>query len=313
MLGPRLGEAAVQRRLDGERGEGRPIAGRSSPFSYFEEWFLGPALLRGALKLSGMYARGRSNALKIRVVENEMKSDRLPAALHGLRVLHLSDLHIDVSATFQDVLTSCLRNVNDYDFCVVTGDLRFETHGDAMPTLVAMQQLRSVLKTRALLVLGNHDSLRWVPALEDAGYEVLINETAVFEKAGAKLWIVGVDDAGYFGTSDLGAAAGMVPDNACRLLLSHSPEIVGDKRMQDYDFVLCGHSHGGQINLPGGWPPVTNSRCARRFCKGRWQHGRSQGYTSNGAGTSLLDVRFNCPPEVTVHHFRKSADTSEAN
>ena len=304
MLGPRLGTAAVQRRLRSEGSEGKPIAGRSSPFSYFEEWVLGPLLLRNALRVSGLYARGLANALDIRIGHNEFESKRLPLAMNDLKVLQLSDLHIDVSQEFEDALLQTTGSVEDYDLCVITGDLRFHTHGEARPTLAAMRRLRAVLKKRCLLVLGNHDSLRWVPALEDAGYEVLINEATAFEHSGEKLWVVGVDDAGYFGASDLATAGMGVPDDACRLLLSHSPEIVRDTRLEAYDFVLCGHSHGGQINLPGGWPPVTNSRCARRFCKGRWRKGRVQGYTTHGAGTSMLNVRFNCPPEITVHHLR---------
>lgn len=304
-LGPRLGPAAVRSRLDAERGEGRPVAGRSSPFAYIEKWILGPSLLRGALKLSGLYARGRANALDIGVVQNRFESGRLPVGLHGVRVLQLSDLHIDASKEFEDSLVQTVSEVEGYDLCVITGDLRFHTHGDAGPTLAAMRRLRSALKRRCLLVLGNHDSLRWVPALEGAGYEVLINEATHIERDGERLWIAGVDDAGYFGACDLAAAGTGVPDGACQLLLSHSPEIVHDARLEGYDFVLCGHSHGGQINLPGGWPPVTNSRCARRYCKGRWRKGQVQGYTTHGAGTSLLDVRFNCPPEIAVHHLHR--------
>lgn len=307
MLGPRLGPEAVRSRLESERGGGRPKSGRSSPFAYFEEWFLGPKLLRNALRLSGLYARGQANALAITATRNEFGSERLPVELNGTRVLHLSDLHIDVSAMFQDALFEFVRKVENYDLCVITGDLRFHTNGDAVPTLKAMGQLRALLKTRSLLVLGNHDSLRWVPALQDVGYEVLVNEATEIGKDGAGLWAVGVDDAGYFGASDLARAGRQVPDDACRLLLSHSPEIVGDDRLRDYDFVLCGHSHGGQINLPGGWPLVTNTRCPRRYCKGRWAKGRSQGYTSRGAGTSLLDVRFNCAPEITLHELRRPA------
>ncbi len=309
MLAPRLGESAVKNRLEAERGEGRPVVGRSSPFSYFEEWILGPALLRSALKISGLYSRGRANALKIRLTRNQFESNRLPAALHGLRVLHLSDLHIDVSEEFESALVNLLGQVQDYDLCVITGDLRFQTHGDAVPALAAMRRLRLLLRKRTFLVLGNHDSLRWVPVLEDSGYEVLVNEAASFDHAGARLWLVGVDDAGYFGASDLSTATSSVPQDACRLLLSHSPEIVRDDGIFESDFVLCGHSHGGQINLPGGWPLVTNSRCARRYCRGRWHKGKAQGYTSLGAGTSLLDVRFNCPPEITVHRLCRKVDS----
>lgn len=306
LLGARLGPDAVRRRLEAEAGEGKPVAGHSTPFAYAEEWFLGPGLLRAVLSLFGLYARGRANALDIRLQQHALESPRLPAALDGLRILQLSDPHIDVSAEFEAALAERLAGVQ-CDLSVITGDLRFETRGSAVPALAAMGRLRPLLGPRALLVLGNHDSLTWVPWLEDAGYEVLVNEATRLEVSGASLWVIGIDDAGYFDAADLAGAMREVPADEIRLLLSHSPEIVNDPGVEDCDFVLCGHTHGGQINLPGGWPLVTNARCARRYCAGPWRRGGTQGYTSRGAGTSLLDVRFNCPPEITLHRLGKRA------
>ncbi len=303
LLGPRLGVAAVRRRLQAEAGGGKPVAGHSTPFAYAEEWFLGPGLLRTVLRLGGLYARGRANALAIRVHRRELESRRVPAALDGLRVLQLSDPHIDVSDELEVALTEQLARV-ECDLSVITGDLRFETRGSAAPALAAMGRLRPFLGPRALLVLGNHDSLAWVPLLEDAGYEVLVNEATSIEVGAARLWVIGLDDAGYFDAADLAGAMRNVPADELRLLLSHSPEIDNDPGVEECDFVLCGHTHGGQINLPGGWPLVTNARCARRYCAGSWRRGRAQGYTSRGAGTSLLAVRFNCPPEITLHQLR---------
>lgn len=302
LLDDRLGADAVRSRLEAEKGHGKPVAGHATVFAYLEEWFLGPKFLRAVLGGLGLYRRGRKNALDITLRRNEFIAADLPAAFDGFRILHLSDLHIDVSRQLQSVLHERMEGL-EFDLGVITGDLRFATYGDARPALAAMQRLRPLLGSRALLVLGNHDSLRWVPVLEDFGYEVLVNEFTQVSVNGDILYIGGVDDAGYFGASDLAAAGAAIPDQACALLLSHSPEIVADSRLEKFDFVLCGHSHGGQINLPGGWPLVTNTRCHRRYCKGRWRHGPVQGYTSSGVGTSLLDVRFNCPPEITLHRL----------
>lgn len=300
----RLPAEVVSRRLDMERGHGKPVAGRSAPFAYFERWVLGPRVLRLLLQATGLYRRGQRNALRIEVNRQALCAARLPAALDGTRVLHLSDLHIDSSVRFEQALHDALQGLR-FDLAVITGDLRFATHGNGEPALAAMDRLRPLLGDRALLVLGNHDSLSWVPRLEAGGYQVLVNEVAGFERQGKRLWIVGLDDAGYFGTADLPGALEKVPEGACTLVLSHAPEIVHDAALGRCDFVLCGHSHGGQINLPGGIALVTNSRCARRFCRGAWRLGPAQGYTSRGAGTSLLDVRFNCPPEVTLHRLQR--------
>jgi len=67
--------------------------------------------------------------------------------------------------------------------------------------------------------------------------------------------------------------------------------------------MLCGHTHGGQIRLPGGIPLMTNADCPRRFCAGPWRHCHLQGYTSLGTGSSIIAARFNCPPEMTIHHL----------
>ncbi|MCK7581816.1 MAG: hypothetical protein MZV65_43480 [Chromatiales bacterium] len=65
--------------------------------------------------------------------------------------------------------------------------------------------------------------------------------------------------------------------------------------------MLCGHTHGGQICLPGGFPLTWDARCPRRLAAGAWRHGALLGYTSVGAGTSVVNARLNCPPEITVH------------
>lgn len=302
LLRERVDEAALRRRLATEKQAGRPVHGRSLAFAYAEEWFLRPGLLRAALRLTGLHARGRRNAMAIRCTSHVLESARLPRALDGLRVLHLSDLHIDVSLEFEETLKACV-SAESFDLCVVTGDLRFRDRGDPRPALAAMARLRPLLGARALLVLGNHDSVRWLPYLEQVGYEVLLNEATEVRHRGAGLHIAGVDDRGYFAADDIQLAAERIPPDAPALLLSHSPEIVAETMISRFDFVLCGHTHGGQISLPGGVPVFTNARCARRFCNGSWQLGDVRGYTSVGAGSSLLDVRFNCPPEITVHRL----------
>jgi predicted MPP superfamily phosphohydrolase len=68
--------------------------------------------------------------------------------------------------------------------------------------------------------------------------------------------------------------------------------------------MLSGHTHGGQICLPGGIALMTNAACPRPFCKGAWRYHAMQGYTSVGSGSSVVGVRFNCLPEITLHHLR---------
>jgi predicted MPP superfamily phosphohydrolase len=83
--------------------------------------------------------------------------------------------------------------------------------------------------------------------------------------------------------------------------LSHTPEVYRQAAHAGYDAFLCGHTHGGQICLPGGIPLTLDARCPRRLGRGAWRHQSMQGYTSAGAGTSIVNLRFNCPPEITLH------------
>ena len=68
--------------------------------------------------------------------------------------------------------------------------------------------------------------------------------------------------------------------------------------------MLCGHTHAGQICLPGGLPLMCNARCPRAFCRGNWTYHGMIGYTSAGSGSCVVDVRLNCPPEITLHQLR---------
>jgi predicted MPP superfamily phosphohydrolase len=72
--------------------------------------------------------------------------------------------------------------------------------------------------------------------------------------------------------------------------------------------MLCGHTHGGQICLPGGIPVLTDCDAPRRMARGAWRHGRLAGYTSAGSGCSIVDARFHCPPEITLHTLRAGTE-----
>ncbi len=88
-----------------------------------------------------------------------------------------------------------------------------------------------------------------------------------------------------------------------RILLSHTPEIYRQAAHSDFNLLLSGHTNGGQICLPGGAPIMLDSVLPRRLGCGVWRHHAMYGYTSVGAGTSIVPVRFNCAPEVTLHRL----------
>jgi len=85
------------------------------------------------------------------------------------------------------------------------------------------------------------------------------------------------------------------------VLLSHSAEPYRAVQARGIDFMLSGHTHGGQICLPGGFAPMRNARQPSSMLNGAWVFHELTGYTSPGAGVCMVPVRYFCPPEVTVH------------
>ncbi len=304
LLEQRLGAVHARQRLGLEAEHEAHV--RGTRFFHPENWYSAQGFIRGALKLSGMYARARRNAHAVRVVTNEIRLPKLPMDCDGLRVLHLSDLHIDMSECIAEALISCTRDLT-YDLCVMTGDYRFRSHGNQDKVLRGMAALRNHLTEPVYAVLGNHDSVTLVPPLEALGIDVLMNEHRAFGHQGATIHVAGIDDAHFFRTHNIQKSLESVPRDGFCLFLSHTPEVYREAAHAGADLFLCGHTHGGQICLPGGFPVVLEAHVPRRLGRGPWTHGAMSGYTSPGAGASLVDARINCPPEVTLHTLRAHA------
>src|SRR2546430_848369 len=99
-------------------------------------------------------------------------------------------------------------------------------------------------------------------------------------------------------------AALSIPRGEFSILLSHTPEVYRQAAHANFDLMLSGHTHGGQICLPGSIPIKLEAVLPRRMGAGAWRYPNMTGYTSVGAGTSVLPVRLNCSPENTLHCLR---------
>jgi hypothetical protein len=305
VLVERLGTHARERLAIERDHDARASDFLSSRWFHLEEWYRAPAVIRGSLRLVGMLRRARRNALDIRVVENDLPIVGLDAAFEGFKLLHLSDLHVDINTTFVPALIERLRSV-DYDACVMTGDYRSKTFGPIDATLDGMRRIRAVLKDPIYGVFGNHDSIRLLPDFETMGMRMLMNESTTLRRGGASLQLAGIDDAHYFRLDDIPKVAAEMSAGTASILLSHTPEVYRQAAEAGFDVMLSGHTHGGQICLPGRHPVTLDANIPRRIGRGPWKYGAMVGYTSPGAGTSIVDVRINCPPEVTLHRLRRS-------
>lgn len=113
-----------------------------------------------------------------------------------------------------------------------------------------------------------------------------MNESAVLEINGSKLWIVGLDDAHFYGAHNFEKAMKNIPVDFAKVLLAHSPELISQAASLGFGLYLTGHTHAGQMCLPGGIPILRNARCASKYIAGSWDFNGMNGYTSAGVGCS---------------------------
>ena len=240
----------------------------------------------------------------------------LPDQFEGLRIVHLSDLHIRDRKRALELGTQAvgLAMSEGADFVCITGDIGHRSW-NLEQAVTVMARLEAEYGVFA--VLGNHDldrSLelntfreavdpgiveRWRQGMETIGVDVLFNEHRSVAVDGGMVTVAGVGDPSC-GLDNLPAALLDAPSADLRILLSHSPDIFDEPGVEWAQLVLCGHTHGGQIRLPwigSPWAPVWRRRDR---ASGLMRLGAGTvAYVSRGSGAGTA-ARFRCPPEVTV-------------
>ncbi len=262
-------------------------------------------VLYSLLRISGLYAIGARNARATRFREIEFTFADLPPAFDGYTMLHLSDLHIGQPAGLLDGLTDDLSAIAT-DLVVMTGD--YQNSGKPAASTVAAEISRLLAAVDAsegcIAVLGNHDTCDMADALEKLGVRLLINESLEIHRGDDAVRFVGLDDVHSFFTSEAPAALDRYRDGF-RIAMVHSVDLAGHAAGNGYRLYLSGHSHGGQVCLPGGKPVFTSLDSHRHLAAGRWRLQDLQGYTNRGLGAQFPVVRFNCPGEVVMIRLRR--------
>ena len=299
----RIGVTHFRQRYNIQIGHASTIFGQGRTLFHIEnvKWVM--VLIYHVLRLAGLYKQGVRNVLDIRITENSVTLPNLPDAFNGYTILHLSDLHIDITRGLTEAIIARVQDLT-YDLCIITGDFRASTHGYYDKAIAETIKLRKHLQSPIYAVLGNHDFIEFVPSLEAAGIRFLLNETVTLSRGEAVIYLSGVDDPHMYETDNLQKTGDEIPTGATALLLAHSPEIYRKAAASGYDLMFCGHTHAGQICLPGRIPVFNNADCPRSLVYGRWRFANLQGYTSAGAGCSGVPVRFFCPPEITLHRLQ---------
>lgn len=264
-------------------------------------------VLRTALRMVGLYSRGLRNALTPIVRHLRFQFPGLDDSLDGFRILHLADLHIDGMQGLAEVIAERVNGL-EADLCVMTGDYRFKACGPCHTIYPRVETILSAIQARhgVAAILGNHDESDIAVELEKLGVRMLINDGVRITRGGACLGVIGVDDPHRYGCDNLDRALTSVPPDAFKVLLAHTPELWHQASVAGIQLYLCGHTHAGQIRLPVIGALLMNADCPKAFTQGRWQNGAMHGYTSAGVGCSLLPVRYNCPPEITLIELGKA-------
>jgi len=300
----RLGPLHAGQRLRIERDHEAQIFGQGLTFFHLENSSWAEWLIRNVLKATGLYWRARQNAERILVKRNDMRFKTLPPLFEGFTILHISDLHVDMNEVAMNRLVELVGSMQ-YDVCVLTGDYRGRTFGPFQPALDGVARVGTHLKQPIYAVLGNHDTIQMVPGLEAMGIRVLLNECETIVRKDQRIYLAGIDDAHFFRVDNIEKAALSIPRGEFSILLSHTPEVYRQAAHADFDLMLSGHTHGGQICLPGSIPIKLEAVLPREMGAGPWQYSDMKGYTSVGAGSSVVPVRLNCPPEITLHHLSR--------
>jgi predicted MPP superfamily phosphohydrolase len=251
----------------------------------------------------------------------EVPLRRLPAGLDGLTVALVADVHASRGRGGDAAVHRVIDIVNAAgpDLVVLLGDIVH--HGrDGPRYLPLLSRLHAPCGVFACL--GNHEhGFVWysrylgpspTPAVDEwrqlyanAGVRLLVNESARVERHGALLWLVGVDDV-YSRHDDLPAALQQVPDGAFRLAITHSPDLVDDPRANELDLIVAGHTHGGQVHVPGIGAIAAPCRHPRTRAAGLLHVGSTTLYVSRGLGEGL-PIRLGCPRELPVLVLRTTA------
>lgn len=250
---------------------------------------------------------------KVQVYRRPLYIENLPPALEGLRILHLSDLHLRHYFRLDD-LAELLTDVERFrpDITLITGDVADDLN--MLPdTLTMIDQLHTPLGSFA--TLGNHEYFRGVARVKKiygrSPVRLLVNDGARVEHKGSTLFIGGIDDPLAMGAKQTEFFRRTIDKTllreggeSLRILMSHRPDALDYAAVSGIELTLAGHTHGGQIGFAGRslmeplWPD--------RYLWGHYQIDKGHLYTSSGVG-HWLPFRLGCPAEAPIIELKSKA------
>lgn len=260
----------------------------------------------GTLALIGSVTAWRArfvSPFRTQLTQVFMPLPRRHAHLDGITIAFVSDTHIGPHFRAGDLQPTidALRKLHP-DILILGGDYVSESPRFIDPSINLLADMAATAKYGTWAILGNHDVAntreRIEEALHHAGIPVLVNASAEVATVKGSLWLTGIDDA-ILGKPDLIAAFRSVPADGATIALWHEPDRAEDVVPFDPIFMLSGHTHGGQVRIPG-IGPIAAPKLGERYVLGRYDIDGMSLFVSSGVGMYRPPVRFNCPPEVLV-------------
>jgi predicted MPP superfamily phosphohydrolase len=270
---------------------------------------MGGVAVSGAVAGLALYG-GEIERHDVQVETHTVSIRRLGDNFNGMRIAQISDIHYD---EFSEpyYIREVVRRVNALkpDIVLLTGDfvsssprsLAFGAR-HSYPCAEILQKIECPVR---YAIMGNHDADVGVATVIDAltthGIPVLENKFVAVERGGERLWIAGVGDVlARMARLDQALPPTRLRDNDPLLLMVHEPDFVDHvARVGGVDFMISGHTHGGQVRLPIVGP-LSLPELGTKYVQGFFQVRETRLYVNRGIGTVNLPIRFLCRPEITI-------------
>jgi predicted MPP superfamily phosphohydrolase len=249
------------------------------------------------------------DARDFEIVNLKVSIPDLDPSFNDYRIVHISDIHLGqwISAKRIEGVVNLVNKLKP-DLVAITGDsVSYVVNEPVLDMLRFLKNLKP--KDVTVAVLGNHD--HWVGAdeirkvMDESKIIELENDVYTLRRGDARLYIAGVDSI-TLEKQDLDAVLRKLPSSGPAILLAHEPDFADESAATGrFSLQLSGHSHGGQMIIPGIGTPFRGSEF-RKYPLGEYQVGNMVQYTNRGLGTNVFWIRINCPPEITIIRLQSS-------
>lgn len=215
--------------------------------------------------------------------------------LIGLKILFISDLHIDITPENINTTLLLLKDI-EYDYCFLGGDYmeKSSSLNNNNFNILFTKLLNTLNKEKTYAILGNHDDYSIINFIENCGITVLLNDSVLLAYKKSHFLCYGVD---YFNINfnNIGSH-----NNIFSILLSHTPDNFLYAKKYKFNIQLSGHTHNGQIQFPFGFTPRKNTLFGNKLLNGLWYSDQLIGYTSSGLGCSTIPIRYGTQSEIAL-------------